>query len=130
MRRGLAIVALCAAVAAATALAVVWATAPGSPRGPGAVEVRAQGADWSYVIPPGTGRRLDSGRPVEILPDRIEARVGEVIRIVNRDSRGYLLGPFYVGPRETVTQRFTTPGTFEGSCAVHPDGDIVLTVSE
>lgn len=90
--------------------------------------VAAAEADWSYVIPPGTGARLDRGLTVEILPSRIDAHVGEVIRIVNRDSRGYLLGPFYVAAHRTLTQRFTSPGTFEGACAVHPSGEIVLDV--
>jgi plastocyanin len=85
-------------------------------------------ADWSYVIPAGTGARLDSGERVELLPARIDARVGQVIRIVNRDSRGYLLGPFYVGAHETLSQRFTSPGVFEGDCSVHPSGQIVLEV--
>lgn len=95
---------------------------------PGVVDVQKVEADWSYVIPAGTGARLDSGEPVEILPHHIEARVGEVIRIVNEDERGYLLGPFYVGPRETLSQRFTAPGTFRGECAVHPSGELLLVV--
>ncbi len=99
------------------------------PEGPGAVDVRAAEADWSYTIPAGTGARLDAGEEVELLPQRIDARVGEVIRIVNEDGRGYLLGPFYVGPRETLTQRFTSPGTFRGECAVHPSGELVLVVA-
>ena len=70
-------------------------------------------ADWSYVIPRGTGAPLDRREPVRILPARIDAHVGEVIRIVNRDSRGYLLGPFFVAAHRTLTQRFTSPGIFE-----------------
>jgi hypothetical protein len=96
--------------------------------GPAAVDVSATDVEWSYVIPAGTGSRLDRGEEVEILPARIDARVGEVIRIVNADDRGYLLGPFYVGPDETLTQRFTAPGTFKGECAVHPSGQLLLVV--
>jgi hypothetical protein len=107
---------------------IYHATAPGSSEGPGAVAVETAHADWSYAIPPGTGARLDRGAPVEILPARIDARVGQVIRIVNHDGRGYLLGPFYVGPHETLIQRFTSAGTFVGTCAVHPSGRIVLDV--
>jgi hypothetical protein len=61
-------------------------------------------ADWSYAIPSGTGARLDQGKRVEILPARIDAHVGQVIRIVNHDSRGYLLGPFSVGAHETCNR--------------------------
>ena len=104
------------------------ATAPGPTEGPGAVAVAGARADWSYVIPRGTGARLDRREPVRILPARIDAHVGEVIRIINRDNRGYLLGPFYVAAHRTLTQRFTSPGTFEGACVVHPSGEIVLEV--
>lgn len=97
-------------------------------KGPAAVSVTATIADWSYTIPAGTGARLARGEKVEILPQRIDAQVGEVIRIVNDDERGYLLGPFYVGPGETLTQRFTAPGTFRGECVVHPSGELLLRV--
>jgi plastocyanin len=85
-------------------------------------------ADWSYVIPAGTGERIDRGQPVDVLPAEIDARVGQVIRIVNEDSRGHLVGPFYVGARETLTQRFASPGSFTGRCSVHPSGDLRLVV--
>lgn len=101
---------------------------PAASAGPGAVEVAGQRADYRYVIPAGTGARLDAGEPVSLLPARIAAHVGEVLRIRNDDTRGYLLGPFYVGPRETLEQRFTSAGTFTGTCEVHPSGQLVLTV--
>ncbi len=121
------------ALAAATLLGVAAAAVAvrageDAPAGPGAVEARGAEPDWSYVIPRGTGEQLDRGASVELLPATIEARVGETIRIENRDDRGYLLGPFYVGARETLTQRFVSPGTFQGECAVHPSGELVLVV--
>jgi hypothetical protein len=119
---------LVAATVCAASVGVYRATAPGPPKGPGAVAVEDTPADLTYVIPDGTGARLDQGHRVEVLPARIDARVGQVIRIVNHDGRGYLLGPFYVGAHETLLQRFTSPGTFEGACVVHPSGEIVLNV--
>jgi hypothetical protein len=127
VRRALTALVLVAACAAA-AYGVRHVTAPGPTEGPGAVAISGGAADWSYEIPAGTGARLDRGERLELLPPRIVARVGEAIRIVNRDDRGYLLGPFYVGPHETLTQRFTSPGSFEGACAVHPSGRLVLEV--
>jgi plastocyanin len=100
------------------------------PRAPGAITVISERADWSFVIPAGTGVKLDGGDPVEIVPARIAARVGETIRIENHDDRAYLLGPFFVGAGETLTQQFVTPGRFEGTCAVHPSGQLVLDVSD
>lgn len=101
----------------------------GALAGPGAVRVTGERADRRYVIPAGTGQRLSAGEKLNLLPGRITARVGDVITIVNDDDRGYLLGPFYVGPRETLSQRFTSPGVFTGSCVVHPSGELQLVVT-
>lgn len=115
---------------AAVAAGVVLTRAPGLPAGPGAVDVHGGHADLSYVIPAGTGARLDRGVKVSLLPGRIVARVGQVIRIVNHDDRGYLLGPFYVGARETLSQCFTSAGVFKGMCPVHPDGRMEFVVRD
>lgn len=132
-RRTAALAAAALAVAGGGAAAgIVLAGGGGSgakaPVGPGAVAVADARADYRYVIPAGTGVRLDGGAKVSLLPARIDAKVGEVIRIRNDDTRGYLLGPFYVGPKETLEQRFTSAGTFTGTCQVHPSGQLVLTV--
>jgi len=87
-------------------------------------------ADYEYVIPAGTGERIDAGEEVEILPARLDTKVGEVIRIINEDDRGQLVGPFFVGAHETVTQRFASPGSFIGACYVHPSGQLILEVTE
>ena len=91
-------------------------------------EAATTAADFSYVIPEGTGDRIDRGEPVDIIPADIAARVGQVIRIVNEDTRGHLVGPFFVGRGETLTQRFSAPGTLRGACSVHPSGTITVTV--
>lgn len=83
---------------------------------------------YDYLIPAGTGVRFDRGDPIEILPAQLEVRVGEVMRIVNEDDRDHLVGPFFVGAGETLTQRFSTEGDFEGICTVHPSGQFVLHV--
>ena len=88
----------------------------------------APSADYEYLIPDGTAERITAGETVEILPAQLTVTVGEVIRIVNQDSAGHFVGIFYVGPGETVTQRFASPGTFSGLCTIHPSGQISLTV--
>lgn len=82
-----------------------------------------------YVIPVGAGKALDAGTPLEILPAELQVDVGDTIRIENRDDRGHTVGPFFVGASETLTQRFSTPGEFEGVCTVHPSGQLVLIVN-
>ncbi|NND84896.1 MAG: hypothetical protein HKN46_07080 [Acidimicrobiia bacterium] len=87
-------------------------------------------ATYEYVVPAGAGEAYDRGEPLEILPAELEARVGEVIRIRNEDDRGHIVGPFYVGPGETLVQRFASAGVFVGQCTVHPSGQFELSVVE
>ncbi len=86
-------------------------------------------ADYAFYIPAGSGDRLDRGLSVEIMPNWLDATVGETIEIVNDDDRGHLVGPFYVGAGETLRQRFAVAGQFEGICTVHPSGQIVVNVT-
>ncbi|HSP28895.1 MAG TPA: hypothetical protein VLN74_10140 [Ilumatobacteraceae bacterium] len=89
----------------------------------------AERATFEYVIPVGAGEALDAGTPLEILPAELQVNVGDTIRIENQDDRGHTVGPFFVGANETLTQRFSTPGEFEGVCTVHPSGQLVLVVN-
>jgi hypothetical protein len=86
--------------------------------------------DYSYTIPLGSGEAIDRGEALDILPQELYVRVGELFELINEDDRGHLVGPFFVGKGETVRQRFNAPGTFIGACSVHPSGEITLTVSE
>lgn len=96
---------------------------------PFAVEPVTGAADHEFVIPRGTGELIDRGEDPRIFPRRMVARVGEVIRIVNHDDRGHVVGPFYVGRRESTTQRFASPGTYWGECSAHPSGEFEVTVT-
>ncbi len=91
-------------------------------------ESRSAAVDYGYVIPLGSGDRIRGGEPLALLPAELDVHVGEVIQIVNEDSEGHFIGIFYVGPGETVTQRFSSPGEFVGNCSVHPSGQITLRV--
>ncbi len=93
-----------------------------------AVSEDDQAFDFDYEIPKGTGERIDAGEPIEILPARIEATVGQSIRVRNDDDRGHSVGWMYVGPGEVVTQRFSSSGRFVGACSVHPSGQVELVV--
>lgn len=93
-------------------------------------EESSAAADYSFMIPAGAGEAFDRGEPLEILPAELQVRVGEVIELVNQDDRGHLVGPFYVGAKETLRQRFAAPGEFVGVCTVHPSGQLVLVVEE
>jgi plastocyanin len=127
-RRRLIVAAALVVLLAGVAGGTWWVSRPAD-LGPVTVDTVVQRADFDYAIPAGTGTKLDAGVTIELLPAEIRARVGQTIRIVNRDDRTYLLGPFIVGPRETLTQRFASPGIFDGACAVHPSGQIRLVVT-
>ena len=81
-----------------------------------------------FVIPAGTADRIDAGEEVEIVPQELVMQTGESIRIVNEDEVGHVVGVFYVGAGETLTQRFDTPGELSGECSVHPSGSFTLRV--
>lgn len=83
-----------------------------------------------FVIPAGTADRIDAGEEVEIVPQELVMQTGESIRIVNEDDVGHIVGVFYVGAGETLTQRFDTPGELSGECSVHPSGSFTLRVVE
>lgn len=118
--------ALMAGVVAAASLLVGCASDGAQPQTEAVVGTAA--ATFEFVIPAGAGVALDAGRPLEILPAELDVNVGDTIRIENQDDRGHTVGPFFVGARETLSQRFSTPGEFEGVCTVHPSGQLVLVV--
>ena len=120
------------AVAVGLTGAVVLVACGGSDAsGPGIANVEGvETATYEFVIPMGAGEALDAGTPLEILPAELNVTVDETIRITNDDDRGHNVGPWFVGPHETLTQRFSSPGEFEGICTVHPSGQLVLSVSE
>jgi len=121
------VVALGAAVGVVVMAWVTLVPLLGGDRAPG-FETAAGAATYRYVIPDGTGELMDRGAEVTILPEALTAYVGETIQIVNDDERGHVVGPFYVGAGQTLTQRLTSPGELAGLCTVHPDGRFVLRV--
>jgi plastocyanin len=84
--------------------------------------------EHDYTIPLGTADRIAAGETVEIVPRELTVKVGESIRIVNDDDEGHVVGVFYVGAGETLTQRFTAPGELSGACTVHSGGEFTLRV--
>ena len=90
-----------------------------------------QTATYEYTIPDGAGAAMAAGgKRANILPGSLSATVGQSIRIENQDRQGHSVGPWYVGPNETLIQQFTAPGVFEGECTVHDSGRFILEVVE
>ena len=97
--------------------------------GVGAV-LGSQRATYEFFIPEGASDRLAAGEDLDIVPGRFQAKVGESVKIVNHDRRGHNVGLWFVGPGETVIQKFTSAGTYQGLCTVHPSGALVVEVTE
>ncbi len=76
----------------------------------------------------GTAARIAAGTPVELLPSTLEVAVGDRLEIVNEDDVLHQVGPYTVAPGQTLQQSFTSPGTLEGACTLHPSGAIRIVV--
>lgn len=78
--------------------------------------------DYEVVIAPGTDALAQGGQYVEFFPPGFTMRVGQTLIVRNLDSATATIGPFTVGPGETLTKLFTEPGVIEGYCS-YTDGE-------
>ncbi|MFO7778780.1 MAG: hypothetical protein R6V28_10530 [Nitriliruptoraceae bacterium] len=76
----------------------------------------------------GTAERITAGESIELLPPTLEVSVGDRLEIVNDDQVVHQVGPYTVAPGQTLRQSFTSPGTLEGACTLHPSGAIRIVV--
>ena len=81
------------------------------------------------VVPAGTIDRIESGEPVELLPRVLRVEVGDRLVIRNHDAVAHQVGPYTVAAGQVLSQHFTTPGTIEGLCTLHPSGEIAIVVT-
>jgi plastocyanin len=76
----------------------------------------------------GTAERIAAGESIELLPPTLEVTVGDRLEIVNDDDVTHQVGPYTVAPGQILRQSFTSPGTLEGACTLHPSGAIRIVV--
>ncbi len=79
-------------------------------------------------VPAGTAAELEAGTAPQLLPRRLEVDVGDQLVIVNHDDVAHEVGPYAVAPGQRLEQTFTSPGTIEGVCTLHPSGAITIEV--
>lgn len=84
--------------------------------------------DYDYLIPEGTADLIAMGEDPGIMPNSLDVKVGETIRIVNDDTVGHTVGTFYVLAGTTLAHRFERAGVFEGECSTNPADTFILTV--
>lgn len=93
-----------------------------------AIQSQGSGQPLQIEVAAGTAERLAAGEPVELLPPTLEMDVGDRLEIVNEDHVTHQVGPYTVAPGQTLRQSFTSPGTLEGACTLHPSGAIRIVV--
>ena len=87
------------------------------------------GSDQVRVeVPAGIAADLEAGTAIELLPRHLEVSVGDQLVIINHDEVAHEVGPYVVAPGQRLEQTFTSPGTIEGVCTLHPSGAITIEV--
>ena len=86
------------------------------------------GSEFVVEVAPGTGERIAAGEEVELIPSVVELDVGDTLVITNDDDQVHQVGPYVVGPYQTLRQTFATAGTVEGLCSLHPSGQVEIIV--
>jgi plastocyanin len=87
-------------------------------------------AEHRFIVPFGTAERAAAGETLNLVPRTLVILVGESVAVVNEDVAPAQVGPFSVGPGQSVAMRFTEVGTFGGSCTVHAEGRFDVEVRE
>jgi hypothetical protein len=86
-------------------------------------------ATFEYVVPYGTSVKIDQGQKVDLMPQHLDVKVGDSIRIKNQDGRDYMIGPFFVTAGQELGMRFSQPGQLSGICQMNPEGEFLINVT-
>lgn len=87
------------------------------------------GTEHLIEVPAGYGAQLEADPTTEpLLPEVFTVSVGDTLRIINDDEVVHQIGPYTVGPGDTIEQTFTSPGRIEGICTFHPEGEVAILV--
>lgn len=91
--------------------------------------IRVGNDTYSYVIPAGAKVRQDAGLPDGTnLPSYLELRVGDTIKIENRDTANHVYSFLVMRPGETVEYKFRTKGVFVGECSIGGHRSVTVRV--
>jgi hypothetical protein len=83
----------------------------------------------TFVVPDGTAEDLFFGKKVDIMPPKVELKVGDTLVIRNDDSQTASVGPFTVRAGETLKQTFRRPQTLIGECTLSGTGEVKIIVT-
>lgn len=102
-------------------LAVGWVTACTETRKPETVEL---------TIPAGTNKRVNAGMLVDVMPARLEMRVGDTLLIRNEDEFDRSIGPYFVKAGAELRFTYGKAGEFEGFCPVSVGQHYQIVITE
>ncbi len=68
------------------------------------------------VVPPGTQDRLDRGELVNVMPAKLEFRVGDTIRVRNDDDAVQYAGPYRIEAGQQFELTYGAAGRYGGYC--------------
>lgn len=84
----------------------------------------------TYVIPPGTADRMQSGQLVsDVIPEYLDLVVGDTIVVENQDETTHQFGPIVVRAGESTEVTFFEAGRYQGACTVGNHDTVTIQVS-
>ncbi|MGD9997796.1 MAG: hypothetical protein AB7R77_17015 [Ilumatobacteraceae bacterium] len=81
------------------------------------------------VVPAGTQDRLDRGETVDVMPAKLEFRVGDTLRIRNDDRADQYVGPYFVVAGDQFELTFGSAGRYEGLCNLSGGASYEIVIS-
>ena len=81
-------------------------------------------------IPPNASERIEQGKDVPQIPDRITGSVGDTLVIRNRDRSTQTVAGYPVSPGQTLKIPLNRAGSYETSCSAHPEDRIKMVISQ
>jgi plastocyanin len=82
----------------------------------------------TYLVPRGTGARIDAGEAVEIIPSELTLRVTDTLVLVNDDDRTHNVGGYQVRAGDTLRISYNRPGLYMNACSVNSGDLVTITV--
>ncbi len=88
----------------------------------------ASGRTIRYLVPLGTGDRIDAGEDVQIIPAQLTLAVGDELVLINEDDRVHTVAGYQVRAGDTVAISYPRPGLYMNACSVNTDELVTITV--
>ncbi len=82
------------------------------------------------VVEAGTQDRVNAGEKVVMMPSYMELRVGDTLFIENKDAVPQWVGPYLVGPGNSFSFTYGSPGRFAGFCPLADGQTYEIVVKE